>query len=113
MDGRAQRKLADYLTNWFGVRHLDTITTAGLVKHLVADTDQTGILLANVEISVKAHGSNQIAVAAHHDCAGNPVPDETQRQQVDIAVERLGALYPQAEVVGVWLNDSWTVERVR
>jgi carbonic anhydrase len=113
MDGRVQRKLADYLTASFGARHMDTITTAGLIRHLADDTDHTEILLSNLETSIRAHGSNQVAVAAHHDCAGNPVSDATQKQQVATAVARLQKDYPQLEVIGVWLNDRWIVERVR
>lgn len=113
MDGRTQRKVADYLTASFGVRHLDTITTAGLIKHLAANTEQTTTLLANLEISIAAHGSNQIGVVAHHDCAGNPVPDRTQKSQVATAVTRLRERYPDFEVIGLWLDDKWIVERVR
>lgn len=113
MDGRPQRKVADYLTTSFGVRHLDTITTAGTVKHLAEDTAQTQMLLTNVDISVGQHGSNHIAVVAHHDCAGNPVSDKMQKQQLATAVSRLRELYPDSEVVGLWLNEHWIVERVR
>ena len=113
MDGRPQRIVADYLTTSFGVRHLDTITTAGTVRHLAEDTEQTSALLSNLDISVKSHGSNHIAVVAHHDCAGNPVSDRTQRQQVAAATVRLRQLYPDAEVVGLWLNEHWVVEPVQ
>jgi hypothetical protein len=113
MDGRPQRKVADYLSTSLGVRHLDTITTSGLVKHVADDTRQTATLLENVGISMKAHGSNKIAVVAHHDCAGNPVSDRVQKQQVAIAVSRLMEVYPHAEVIGLWLNEQWIVERIR
>lgn len=113
MDGRPQRKVADYLTTSFGVRHLDTITTAGLVRHLAEDTEQTRTILANLDISVDKHGSKQIAVVAHHGCAGNAVSDKTQKQQLAAAVERIEKLYPQSEAVGLWLNEQWIVERDR
>ena len=112
MDGRAQRKVADYLTTSFGVRYLDTITTSGIVRHLADDTDQTHSLLASVAISVDKHGSRQIAVMAHHDCAGNPIPEKTQRAQLNRALERVREVYPSAEVIGLWLDANWIVERV-
>lgn len=112
MDGRPQRKVADYLTTSFGVRHVDTITTAGTVRHVAQDTDQTAFLLANLAVSVDKHGSNHIAVVGHHDCAGNPVSDKAQKQQVIDAVTRLRDLYPAAEVIGLWLGENWIVERV-
>lgn len=112
MDGRPQRKVADYLTTSFGVRHLDTITTAGLVRHLVQPGPETDILMANLNISLDRHGSRHIAVVAHHDCAGNPVSDSNQKQQVAEAVGIIDRLHPDAEVIGVWLNEHWIVERI-
>jgi carbonic anhydrase len=113
MDGRPQRKVADYLNTAFGVRNLDTITTAGLVRHLAEDTEQTATILANVDLSIDKHGSHQIAIVAHHDCAGNPVSDRTQRQQLATALARVENLYPSTEVMGLWLDGHWIVERVR
>lgn len=112
MDGRPQRKVAAYLSVAFRVRHLDTITTAGLVRHLASDTEQTPILLANLDISLTAHGSQRVAVVAHHDCAGNPVSDEQQTQQIADAVRRLARIHPEAALVGLWVNEHWTVEEV-
>ena len=113
MDGRTQHKVADYLLPQFGVRYLDSITTAGTVRHLATDTGATPSLLANLAISVDQHGSKHIAVVAHHDCAGNPVADRQQTQEVENAVERIGGIYPDAEVVGLWIGSNWKVERVR
>jgi hypothetical protein len=113
MDGRIQRKVSDYLSTAFGVRHLDTITTAGLIRHVAADTTQTATLLDNVAASMKAHGSNKIAVVAHHDCAGNPVSDRVQKQEVATAMIRLAETHPGSEVIGLWLNEQWIVERIR
>jgi hypothetical protein len=48
MDGRPQRKVADYLLTSLGVRNLDSITTAGTVGHLSETTDQTATLMANL-----------------------------------------------------------------
>lgn len=112
MDGRPQRRVADYLMTSFGIRYVDTITTAGTVKHLASDTDQTAILLANLAISVDKHGSRHIAVVAHADCSGNPVPAKTQRDQIVRSTERIRHMYPDAEVVGLWLNEHWIVEKV-
>lgn len=113
MDGRIQRKVSDYLLTSFGVRNLDTLTAAGMVRHLAADTERTATILGDLAISVTGHGSSQIAVAAHHDCAGNPVSDDAQRQEIDKALTRLAELYPDAELVGLWLDKHWTLERIR
>lgn len=112
MDGRPQRKIADYLTTSFGVRYVDTITTAGTVKHLAQETNQTATLLENLAVSVDKHGSRQVAVVAHHDCAGNPVSDKTQRQQLVTAAGRIREIYPDTDVIAIWLNEQWIVEKV-
>lgn len=112
MDGRPLPKVASYLTTSFGVRNLDTITTAGAVKHLAAETGQTPIILANVDISISKHGSRHIAVVAHHDCAGNPVPAKAQRDQLARAATLLRDLYPEPEITALWVNEQGIVERV-
>jgi len=112
MDGRIQRKVADYLSASFGVRNIDTITTAGLVRYVAENTNQTRAILDNVEISVATHGSRNIAVVAHHDCAGNPVAAKVQKDQVSRAAIRLAELYPDASVIGLWLGEHWIVEKV-
>jgi hypothetical protein len=112
MDGRSKRKVNDYLSTTFGARNIDTITTAGAVRHLAVDTAQTPILLANLAISIDKHRSRQIAIAAHADCAGNPVSDKTQKDEIGRAVRRIAELHPGAEVIGIWLDRNLIVERV-
>lgn len=112
MDGRPQRKVSDYLLTSFGVRFLDTITTAGMVRHLADETEQTPVLLANLHHSVGRHESRHIAVVAHFDCLGNPVAEKTQRQQVSLAVERISSIYAGPEVVGLWVDGHGIISRV-
>lgn len=113
MDGRIQRKVADYLLTTFGVRNIDTVTAAGIVKHVASDTGRTETIFSDLDVSVNQHGSQDIAVVAHHDCAGNPTTDAEQKEQVSRAVSRLMRRHPDAEVIGIWLDRNWTVERVR
>ena len=113
MDGRIQRKVADYLLTVFGVRNLDTITAAGMIRHIASDTDRTPIVLGDLDVSVDKHGSKNIAVVAHHDCAGNPTSDKVQRDQIVEATSRMEERHPDAEVVGLWVDRNWTIERFR
>ncbi|MDX1469465.1 MAG: carbonic anhydrase [Acidimicrobiia bacterium] len=112
MDGRVQRQVADYLANSFEARYIDTITTAGTVRHLATDTDQTITLLANLAVSLDKHGSSQIAVVAHHDCAGNPIADNAQIEQLGEAIGRIRDNYPELEVIALWVDTNWAIERV-
>jgi carbonic anhydrase len=113
MDGRIQRKVSDYLVTTFGVRNVDTVTAAGMVKHVASDTSRTQAILGDLDVSVSQHGSRDIAVVAHHDCAGNPAADTEQKDQVAKAVARLMERHPGAEVVGIFLDRNRTIERVR
>lgn len=113
MDGRIQRKVSDYLLATFGVRNIDTVTAAGMIRHLSSETDRTPAILGDLDVSVSKHGSENIAVVAHHDCAGNPTSDKAQRDQISEAVTRIGDRHPDAEVIGLWLDRNWTVERIR
>lgn len=113
MDGRIQRKVADYLSTVFGVRSLDTITAAGMIRHIASETERTPMILGDLGVSIDKHSSNDIAVVAHHDCAGNPASDNVQRGEILEAMSRISKRHPEAEVVGIWLDRNWTVERVR
>jgi hypothetical protein len=61
---------------------------------------------------VNEHSSRKIAVVAHHDCAGNPVSDKTQKEQLASAAVMLSEDYPGLEVTGIWLDANWIVERI-
>ena len=113
MDGRVQRKVSDYLVATFGVRFVDTITAPGIVRHLAAQTPRTDQILEDLRISLDKHGSTHIGVVAHTECAGNPTADKTQKEQVRDAMARLMETFPDTQVVGIWVNERWIVERIR
>lgn len=113
MDGRVQRKAADYFSATFGVRNIDTVTAPGMVKHLAHPTERTSQILDDLRISIAEHGSSQIGIVAHADCAGNPIPDRTQKKQVAVAMSALRSEFPEAEVVGIWLDTNSIAERIR
>ena len=110
MDGRVQLPVIEMVRSVFGVSYVDSITEAGIVKYLSDEIGsiQTKSVLARVEISVNTHGSRAIAVAAHHDCAGNPQGEENQKAQLQRAVEFLKAQFSACEVIGLWVGNDWT-----
>ena len=63
-------------------------------------------------ISVEAHGSKVVAVAGHHDCAGNPVTEEEHRRHILRAVETVRSWGFPVTIVGLWVNSNWQVEVV-
>lgn len=114
MDGRIQTRTIDQLMTRFGARHIDNITTTGAVKHLDGAVDATGEgLLQSVAVSIDAHGTSQVAVVAHSDCAGNPVPDSEQKIQLRNAVAVVADRFPELEVIALFFDPRFGFEMVR
>ncbi len=112
MDGRVQLPVIDWLKKNYSLDYVDMITEPGPDKLLTqGTTEQKDSIKARVLISVKAHGSDTILIAAHYDCAGNPVAEQEHRRQVveSINVVRSWNL-PVKRIVGAWINSDWTLE---
>jgi carbonic anhydrase len=97
MDGRVQTTVMVFAKARFGVDFVDMVTEAGAVANM-----NEGVF-RHVEISVQAHSSQGIVVAAHSECAGNPVSDEEQKEQCRAAAELLKGEWPDLEVIPVWV----------
>ena len=81
MDGRIQESVASYIKKKYNVLFVDMITDAGPVRMLSnKKTSNLESIISCIEISLKKHKSKGIAIVAHHDCAGNPIPDEEQKK---------------------------------
>lgn len=111
MDGRVQEPIINYLKENHGVRYVDAITEPGPCKILAENRDRQSVdsILARLKISVEKHGSKLIAVSGHYDCAGNPCGEAEQKQQVDECVKFLSPLYPDIEIIRLWIDSSWKV----
>jgi len=114
MDGRIQLPVNAYLQRHFGTPFVDTVTEAGPVGLLAHHPDSPLVesIFKRVEISLQAHASQGLAVAAHYDCAGNPVPDEVQRQQLLAVQAHLAQRYPEVEVIALWVGADWQVHPI-
>ena len=113
IDGRFQKRTQNQVTTRLGVRYVDTITSAGAVKNFAGEVTREGRrLLEQVAVSVDAHDSKRLAIVAHGDCAGNPVPDATQRAQLEEATATLANLLPEMTVSAFFLEPSGVFERI-
>lgn len=114
LDGRTQLPLIRHLQEELDVLYVDMITEAGPVRALRAGGDPAvrESILERVDISCTAHGSQKIAVAAHADCAGNPVADREQQRQLREAVDFLAERCPGMSVLGLWIDAAWTVREI-
>ncbi len=114
MDGRTQLPVNEWIRKEYGVDFVDTVTEPGPVKALAeaADGTMAESVRSRVRMSVERHGSKVVAVVAHHDCAGNPLDRSRQLGQLRAAVENVGRWGLPVEVIGLWVGETWQVERV-
>lgn len=114
MDGRIQMRTLEQVMTRFGVRHVDNITSTGVVKHFDGSVSPAGdALLESVTVSIAAHGTHQLAIVAHADCAGNPVSDSTQKLQLEKAIGVISERFPDLEVIALFFDPNSGFERIR
>jgi len=110
MDGRVQQVVMDWMSRKTDCDHVDLITEAGpngiLAKENHALIDN---ILARIHISRDAHGSRHLGLAAHHDCAGNPVDRAEQIIHLEQAAKRLQEAGLGMKLYLLWVDESWQV----
>jgi carbonic anhydrase len=113
MDGRIQTRTIDQVMTRLGVRFVDNITSTGAVQHLDGSVSATGEgLLRSLAVSIEAHGTTQVALVAHTQCAGNPVPDSKQKDQLRNAVVLVSERFPDIEVTALFFDPKIGFERI-
>ncbi|NOY76023.1 MAG: hypothetical protein GXP32_09590 [Kiritimatiellaeota bacterium] len=114
MDGRVQLPVIEYLKERFKVDYVDSVTEPGPVKILSDGNDERALesIFSRIGISLERHNSTGIAVVAHHDCVGNPVPDEVQARQLRESAALLKNRF-QTDVTALWVDGNRRVREVR
>jgi len=115
MDGRVQYAVAELLKKKYKVDYVDMITEPGLDGILATNRDKAEIesIKRKVGISTGRHGSKHIAVAGHHDCAGNPVDKDTHLAHIRASIKVVKSWGFNAEVIGLWVDDKWKASEVK
>lgn len=106
--------MIEYLQKKFGVPYIDSIPEPGPVK-IIAEHIHHAMLQSiqnRLSISIEKHKSIGISIVAHDDCAGNPVPADTQKQQLSLAVSYLRKEYPTLPVQGLWIDSNWKIQKL-
>ena len=104
MDGRVQESVTAFTRREFGVDYVDMVTEAGVVASISEGVRR------HVDISVQAHDSKGVVVAAHPGCAGNPISDEEQKVQCVQAAALIASEHPGLSVIPVWARLDGAVE---
>ncbi|MBQ1047636.1 hypothetical protein KBX50_03915 [Micromonospora sp. C51] len=102
IDGRIQRPLDEWVRRHLDVEYLDTVTEPG-PEAVLATTGESRLdsLLEKVRVSQRAHGSATLVVAAHSDCAGNPVSVAEHHRQLRAGLSRLATRLPGTRILAV------------
>lgn len=113
IDGRTTSATTDWLKQFLHVDYVDLITEAGPDKFLLhAEPGLIQAVRRKVLVSLTAHRSPVIAIAAHDDCAGNPVSESEHKAQIEECVNLIASWNLGVRVLGLWVNNSWQVELV-
>lgn len=114
IDGRVQLPVNKWLCRQYGVKWVDTVTDAAPAAVLDEEPDSTPseCISARVHLSLDTHGSEVLALVAHHDCDCNPVDDATQQRQLHAGVKRLSRWFPDLDVIGLWVDAELTVHQI-
>jgi len=111
MDGRVQIPVQTWIKAEYPVDFVDVITEAGMDRVLAAQEDISEIQ-RSIRVSVELNKSKRLFIVGHHDCRGNPVNKDVHHRNISDAVTRLKRLWPSHEVIGLWVNDTWNVEKI-
>ena len=114
MDGRIQEPLINFIKSKYNIKYIDTITEPGPCKIISQNIENTLIesIDNRISISINKHGSKMIFISGHHDCAGNPVSDDIQIQQIIECEKTLQLKYPNIKIVKLWINKHWKVKEL-
>ena len=111
IDGRVQIPVRMYGQNKFHAQFPDTITDAGEVGIITHNptSDFLDNLKKEINISLNAHNSKGIVIHGHQECAGNPVDDQIQKEDIKKSVEKIKEIINnRVPVVGIFVKRSHT-----
>lgn len=111
MDGRVQLPVIEYMRARFGVPYVDNITEPGPVRVLGdAGCEEIAESIARrVGVSVESHGSEVVAIVAHHDCTVNRLEKDAQLGQLARSADFIAERFPHVRVLGVWVDEAGDV----
>jgi hypothetical protein len=113
IDGRVQEPVARWMARRLAADYVDMITEPGPDAILARGRGaEMKSIKRRVLLSTTAHGSRTIAVVGHHECTGNPVPDETHIEQIQRSVRFLRSWRLPVRILGLWVNHRGNVELI-
>ncbi|OAA86459.1 carbonic anhydrase [Clostridium coskatii] len=113
MDGRTQLPAINWIRDNFRVKYVDIISEPGIDK-VICGEDENFInsLKYKMDISINSHGASMAFIVGHYDCAANKVDKITHIEQIKKSVCIIKKLYNNIEVIGLWINENFEVEKI-
>lgn len=110
MDGRTQEPVLNWMREQFKVDIVDSPNPAG-PTNLILNGDESVVehYKNEVLISLNGHGSRNLVVVAHQDCAANPISDDEQIEQLKKScalIEEKWDLPEEVTISGLWLTKE-------
>lgn len=115
MDGRTQLPAINYLKDKYKVDYIDSITEAGPDGILAKNEDIVTItsIKNRLLVSTGKHGSTNLAIVGHYDCAGNPVSKEEHIVHLQKSKELINSWnIPNLNIILLWIDENWQVSEV-
>ncbi|MFC1570672.1 carbonic anhydrase [Candidatus Omnitrophota bacterium] len=112
IDGRVQLPVIQWIKDSFDSDHVDMITEPGVDGFLSDGNNPIDDIARKVGISIEKNAASVIFIVGHHDCKGNPATESVHKDHILQAVDRLKKEFPEMDVVGLWVNSQWEVERL-
>jgi hypothetical protein len=113
MDGRVQMPMIDWMKENVGVDYVDMVTEPGPDKIVNQCAPEVlARIIEKVKISVEKHGSHDVVISGHEDCAGHPVSKEEHIEDIKKAMKIIKNWNLPVTIYGVWINSSWQVELI-
>ncbi len=113
IDGRTQLPALNWIKENYSIDYVDAITEPGPDKVVSEEkVEKIEQLKSKINISIEKHGSKLVVIAGHHDCAGNPISKEEHQNQIRKSISVIKSWNMSVEVIGIWINDRWEIEKV-
>jgi hypothetical protein len=114
MDGRVQLPVINHLKTKFSVDCVDIITEPAPVKIISESSKDVKLesIKERLKISQEKHGSEKLAIVAHHDCAGNPVEKTVQLDQLRNSIRKVRSWGFRGVLLGLWLDENWAIQEI-
>ncbi len=112
MDGRVQDPVNDWMKTYTGATYIDVITEAGPDLIMASTATASRLILKRILVSRDKHHSKQIALVAHHDCAGNPVSKKKHMEHLQKSGKIMATWNLGMNILMLWVDNNWKVELI-